>query len=160
MRFAALAAPLLALTLFACGAKQPPARAKSAHASVGQEAPPAALPPPPVPEITRDQPAREFVPRDVIEEVLAAGMGHLLRRVQVEPAREDGRFIGYRVVALDPTWEGGPVQVDDVVVRLNGMTLQTPDAAQRALGTLTVASELVLEVRRDGEPTRTHLAIR
>jgi len=129
----------------------------ASSSSSGAEA--RALPPPPVPEIVVDAPAQEALPRAALGAIVQQGMGRLLQRVQVEPARNGNRFIGHRVIAMDPVWADGPVHVGDVVVRLNGTTLESPDKAQQALATLRVASELVVDVIRDGKPVRTHLAI-
>jgi type II secretory pathway component PulC len=46
-----------------------------------------------------------------------------------------------------------------VILRVNGVTLETPDKAQEALSSLKVASELVVEVIREGKPLRVRLAI-
>jgi type II secretory pathway component PulC len=83
---------------------------------------------------------------------LAAGPGAFLGSVSVRAAREGGHFVGWEVLALDPSYAAAGVRVGDVVRRVNGLPLERPDdltALFRALGAPDVEA-LELDVRRGG----------
>ena len=87
-----------------------------------------------------------------------------LGRVATEPAREDGAFVGFRVVSIEdaltvPDTEGLGVRPGDVVVRVNGQAIERPEQALAVWEGLRVASTLAIEYLRAGERREARFAI-
>lgn len=111
--------------------------------------------PPPVTPIA-DAAGQATIARAELDAVLDGGLGRFLGRVETEPAREAGRFVGFRIVAL----EGRLVVNDladrglrpgDVVVRVNGQIIERPEQALTVWEGLRVASTLAIEYLRAGQ---------
>lgn len=88
--------------------------------------------------------------------VLDGGLGRFFARVQTEPARENGRFVGFRIVALESALAandaaGVGVRAGDVVVRVNGQSIERPEQALAVWEGLRVASTLAIEYLRAGQ---------
>lgn len=93
---------------------------------------------------------------------LRRGLGAFLQTVQVDPQLAAGRFVGFRIVAVDAPSEpalGRYLQRGDVVLRVNGMSIEQPDDAVRVWSSLTVASSLVVDIHRGGEAMQLRFAI-
>ena len=136
--------------LVACGggakvaAKSPAAPVTAAPAAVAVAAPPV-------------EPAPDHaIRRTAIRQTVDAGLGYFLQKVVLddEPVLMDGRFHGFRVTGLhDPAfWHGVDLRPGDVVLRVNGMPIEHPEEALEAFRSLNVASELRVQLERDGEP--------
>lgn len=92
--------------------------------------------------------------------VVDGGLGRVLQQITTEPHMENGRFVGFRVLAVGERWrELVPVQVGDTVTRINGAPISRPEQAQQAFDGLRVASELVVEFMRGGEVRVVRFAI-
>ena len=78
-----------------------------------------------------------------------------------QPVRRDGRFRGFRVVALaDPGfWSGVDLRPGDVVTSVNGMPIEHPEEALEAFHALGIASELRVAYDRDGQPREIRYSI-
>ena len=79
-----------------------------------------------------------------------------------DEVREGGRFVGFRVLSFypdDPALSSVDLSSGDVVVRVNGQSIERPEHAIRVWDSLRVASELVVDVLRDGEPRELRFAI-
>jgi hypothetical protein len=95
------------------------------------------------------------VRRAELVEVLDAHPGTFLRHVQTEPRLSGGRFAGWRLTAFypgDPRFAGVDLQAGDVIVRVNGRSIERPDQLMVVWDGLRQASELVVELERDGRP--------
>lgn len=102
------------------------------------------------------------IERAALLPVLDAGLGRFLQGVQTEPVLEDGHFVGFRLLSLwpdDPRFAHAGLAKGDVIVRVNGQSIEHPDDAQQVWGGLRVASELYIEYLRDGEPRELRFAI-
>ncbi len=135
---------LLAITLTlvlalaqGCGSAPPPAPV------VAQTAPPPAAPI--VAEVG-------VIHRAALDEVLDQGLGAFLSRVDTEATLDRGRFIGFRLVELRDAslFDGVDIRAGDVLVAVNGQTIERPEQAFTAWTGLRVASEITLAVIRDG----------
>jgi hypothetical protein len=65
-----------------------------------------------------------------------------------------GKFFGFRILKFkgDPGfWTGVDLAPGDVVTRVNGFSVGTPDEAHDALQSLDVSSELKVEFEREGK---------
>jgi S1-C subfamily serine protease len=144
--------------LAACGggaqvdakAPAPPAAPPSASVAAAPATPPAPLP---------DHALR----RSAVKRTVAAGLGYFLQHVTLDddPVLVDGRFHGFRVASLRDAgfWSGVDVRPGDVVVRVNGMPIEHPEEALEAFRALEVASELRVQMERDGAPRELRFAI-
>jgi S1-C subfamily serine protease len=91
------------------------------------------------------------VTRERLAEILGRGVGDFLRHVAVEPVLDGGAFVGFRLESLpdQPAWFD--VRRGDVVTAINGMSIERPEDAQRAWEALQVASEVRIDLLREGE---------
>jgi hypothetical protein len=96
-----------------------------------------------------------YLPRPLLDAVLAAGPGAFLGQVPLEPVRDKaGKFAGFAVVSV---YGGHPeaarfgVRPGDMLVRVAGQKLVTPGDLSSIFARLKSATELVVEVRRRGE---------
>ncbi|APR86730.1 hypothetical protein A7982_12079 [Minicystis rosea] len=132
-----LAACALALGLAACQ-EAPPPRAPAA----GKPAPAASAAP--------IAPSR--LKRPEVDQVLVQnGPPWVLRRILSEEVMsKDGKFTGWRLVGLPEEWRGIDLRPGDVVTRINGLPLETPDQAWEAWKSVAKAPDLRITITRDG----------
>ncbi len=145
MRAAAIGLTLSYLVFNGCGSVPPQTSSGEppARAVARPEPPPAA------------QPADGAIERELLLAVLDRGLGRFLQGVETQPATQDGGFVGFRLLSFypeDPRFEGLAVRAGDVITRVNGQPIERPEQALRVWEGLRVASELVIEYHRDGEP--------
>lgn len=135
---------------FACGG---PSRSVAVEEPVA-EVDPGTLPP-------AAPPTREgAIARAELDQVLAGGPGRFLQQVETEPHLEEGRFVGFRLRALRAPWMSGvDLREGDTLVSVNGMPVERPEQALSVWNGLHVASELTVEILRDGEPRQLRFAI-
>jgi S1-C subfamily serine protease len=122
-----------------------------------------ATPPRPVPAVA---PAPEpgpkaAVSRTAVDATIRAGLGRFLSHVEVEAALDaKGRFVGWRIRALEADyWAGVDLRPGDVVLRVNGFPIERDVDADRAFRALEVASEIRVQLLRDGSETELRFAI-
>ncbi len=101
--------------------------------------------------------------RSVVRGVVRGGLGLFLQNVTLDdqPVMKEGRFHGFRIVALrDPAlWSGVDLRPGDVVVRVNGMPIEHPEEALEVFHSLETSSELRVFYERDGQPHELKFAI-
>jgi type II secretory pathway component PulC len=89
--------------------------------------------------------------------------GAFLQHVQPEARFQGGRFYGWRLAAFfpgDARFAGVDVRAGDIVLRVNGSSLERPEQFFRIWDSLRVAKELVVEIDRGGAGKRLRWAIR
>jgi len=96
------------------------------------------------------------ITRAQLEAVLDGGLGRFLGRVETEPAREAGQFVGFRIVALEGSLASADaassgLRAGDVVMRVNGQIIERPEQAFAVWEGLRVASTLAIEYLRAGQ---------
>jgi S1-C subfamily serine protease len=123
----------------ACASEAPPPAASPATKSAASAPRPASAPP-------------GHLSRSDVDNALAAGPPWILRRVAIEEVLKDGKFVGWRVVAMPAAWTGIDLKPGDVVTRVNGMTIERPEELYTAWTSLVVASDLKIAYERDGAP--------
>lgn len=146
-----------AIALCACASAPPPR-----PALVAQE--PAAEMAAPAPEPICTAFARAGVlRRSALRPAIDAGVGQWLAGgVEVDRSPPRGSFQGWIVRRLypgDPCYRDIDVRVGDVVVRVNGKSLERPEQASDALSSLTTAPALVVELLRAGQSRTVTLPI-
>jgi hypothetical protein len=123
----------------ACASRHapPPAPPNEARASAAPQGP--AVPP--------GHLARAEVDRVLVTQ----GPPWILRRVLSEEVlRSDGKFIGWRMVGLPEDWRDIDLRPGDIVTRVNGLPLETPDQAFEAWRSVASATAVTLTLMRDG----------
>ena len=121
-------------------------------------------PPPPAAEATASTPTApapvaadegaHTVTRSAVLDVLDKGIPWVLRQVETEPELANGRFVGFRLVTFFPgdgRFRGVDLRPGDVVLRINGLPIERPEHAYRVWQELRVASEIRVEVMRQGQ---------
>lgn len=115
--------------------------------------------PPDVPELSASSRTVTRVPvgsveRKEVDQTVEAGLGAFLQRLSVEPVMEGEKFVGFRLVEIDPGMlrQGIDIQVGDVFTRANGHTLEAETEAFEAFESLRTAPEIRLTVLRNGSP--------
>jgi S1-C subfamily serine protease len=158
---------LVSVLISACatGASSPPPQAagapKPARAEVSSQTPETGPPRASTEQIliatvTNDKatPYIGVIDREGLHVIVEQGLGRVLARLKVSPVLQQGRFQGFRVTALDPAWNGAGILLDDIITRLNGQPIERPEEAQAAFESLRVASEISLELLREGKPKK------
>ena len=102
------------------------------------------------------------IPRSVLKAELDRGIGRFLQNVRVKAALSHGHFVGWELVSLFPkrpdvSVQG--VQAGDILLRVNGESVERPEAFKAVWDSLGDAKEIVLEIERDGQPSSVHYAI-
>lgn len=92
--------------------------------------------------------------RDEVSQVVDAGLGYFLQRVEVDAQLEHGTFRGFRILSLAPPdyWYGVDLKPGDVVTQVNGMPIERPIEAHQAFTALKTADQLVVSYLRAGQP--------
>jgi type II secretory pathway component PulC len=93
------------------------------------------------------------IPRAALLAVLSGGVGRFLQRVQLEPALDKGRFVGWRLVRLfDDAQAGqGALKPGDTLLRVNGQSIERPEQFKNVWDSLATESQLILQVDRAGQ---------
>ena len=102
------------------------------------------------------------IARSALRAELARGIGRFLQNVKTEAVLSHGHFVGWRVLALFPKRPEVHVQgikAGDVLLRVNGVSVERPEDFKSVWDTLDNAKELVLEIERDGQPSALHYDI-
>jgi len=141
---AALVASLASALGCADHAARSPVKAPSAPAAKA-----AAVAEKPAPPVPKGHVAR----REVNHALTALGPAWLLRRVLREESFDKaGAFAGWRITGLPDEWSDVDLRPGDVVSRVNGLPLETPDDAWEAWKSVAKAREIRVHLERDGAP--------
>ncbi len=82
------------------------------------------------------------------------GLGAVLQNVTIadDPVFLNGKFHGFKIVALRGALAGSGMQAGDVVTSVNKMPIEKPDQAFAAFKTLETAPALTVQFERNGTP--------
>jgi type II secretory pathway component PulC len=102
------------------------------------------------------------IPRGALKAELGKGIGRFFQQVRPEPVISRGRVVGWRVATLfanrtDVKVSG--VQIGDIVLRVNGESVERPEDFKAVWDSLGDAKQLVIDIERGGETTRVHYTI-
>jgi S1-C subfamily serine protease len=94
--------------------------------------------------------------RQELRRATERGPAYVLRQLGPEPFRHHGTWVGWEITRLwpdDPTVcaPGCDVELGDVILSVNGSTLETPQAFAEALEALPKADRLVVHSLREGK---------
>lgn len=96
--------------------------------------------------------AREgTIERAKLDAILDAGPGATLRHFEVAAEHDGNRFLGWRLVAVDPKhrgFDGIDLLPGDVLVALNGRSVSRPDELQAVWDSLRTADAIVADLKR------------
>ncbi len=143
---------LLAIALFSFGVSCGAAKSEGSQPMIDATAKtPQTLPQKAIHKETKAVAPEGMILRSDLKQVLEAGPGALLRRVMTEPAKTEGRFIGFRITEFT---NGKPSTIDlcigDVILMVNGRKIERPEHYFEVFQELKVASELRFVVLRQG----------
>lgn len=103
-----------------------------------------------------------LIPRALLRHELGRGIGRFLREVRTEPAFAAKGFAGWRVLELyknRPEIKVQTLRPGDVVQRVNGQSLERPEHLKQVWDSLANADKLVLDIVRNGQPSKLHYKI-
>jgi type II secretory pathway component PulC len=109
-----------------------------------------------------DQLEAGSIARSEINAVLAAGVGRFLQRLRAEPRIERGRFAGWRLLRLPDAGPAPAAEVlvpGDVVLRVNGQSIERPEQFKNVWDSMATSSELLLDVERAGKRSQVRYRI-
>ncbi|MDJ0763202.1 MAG: hypothetical protein QNJ97_09465 [Myxococcota bacterium] len=140
--------PILGAMISSCGSSTPPpAEVTAAPATVTSS--PASMPL--EKEIVEDAGLPNVILRTDLHAVLAAGPAAILSKVETAPVFKDGRFLGFRIVALSkPPSPVIDLRVEDVILSVNGKSVERPEGFYEIIETLKTADEIRFSVVREG----------
>ena len=114
-----------------------------------------AAPPAPVEEARCTAFAREGVlRRSSLSRAIDGGLGRWLSAVEVEPGVAQGHFRGWVVRSLypgDPCYREIDLRAGDLVLRVNGKSVEHPEQASEVFASLRTAPALVVDFVRGGQ---------
>ncbi|NPC82261.1 hypothetical protein HPC49_29090 [Pyxidicoccus fallax] len=95
------------------------------------------------------------VPETELQNALA-NPTELLTQARALPAVEDGKTVGFKLASVrqNSLYTRIGLQNGDVLKRINGLTLETPERALEAFAKLREARHIELDIARNGTPLR------
>jgi S1-C subfamily serine protease len=93
--------------------------------------------------------------RSSVGQVVDAGLPRWLAAVDVDPALAQGHFRGWVIRSLypgDPCYRDVDLRAGDLVVKVNGKSVEHPEQASDVFSSLRTAPALVVDFVRDGQP--------
>jgi hypothetical protein len=94
------------------------------------------------------------IARTALQAEMQHGIGLFLRNIRTQAVLSHGQFVGWRLLALFPQRPDVHVQglqAGDVLLRVNGASIERPEAFKRVWDELERTNEIVFEIERDGE---------
>jgi type II secretory pathway component PulC len=112
---------------------------------------------PVTPTIVPDDPLPDHgdytIDRARYETVLKEGLQHVMRWYFVKPSYRGEQFIGYQIAEiLNPDLASGPLRVGDILLAVNGDTVERPEHAMAVWRGLWARKTLDLKILRKGQP--------
>ncbi len=100
------------------------------------------------------------IQKQQLEQILDHGPGAFLAGVSVKAQFRNGRFFGWRVMALPGTnYDRVGILIGDIVQRVNQYTLRTPSDFERLWKSLRTATNMVVVIHRAGQRAELHYEI-
>jgi general secretion pathway protein C len=111
--------------------------------------------------ITRDGPNQFSLRRNTVDRILE-NQAELMRTTRVMPHTEGGRIVGLTMFGVRQNNLLGRIgmQNADVLTRINGLEIASPDKALEAYARLRSADRLTISVLRNGQPVNIDFNIR
>lgn len=91
------------------------------------------------------------IPRFQLVRVIEGGLGRVLQHLELEPHREGGEFRGFRVLRsrlMSLSGQRIDLREDDVILSLNGRSIERPEQAMEAFEALRGESAIVVSLLR------------
>lgn len=93
------------------------------------------------------------IDRESYEVVLKEGLQHVMRWYFVKPAYRGSKFIGYEIAdILKEELQPGPLRIGDVLLAVNGSSIERPEHAMAVWRALWQRKTLELKLLRKGKP--------
>jgi type II secretory pathway component PulC len=148
------ATALLVCSLIAACATTPPPE------PIPEEPPPltpAVAPAPPAPPACTAFSRPGVLRRSALNRALNESLGRWLSGVEVKAAVEKGRFRGWVIRSLYPSdvcYRQVDLRPGDLVMRVNGKSIEKPEQANEVFQSLRTAPALEVELVREGAPMK------
>jgi type II secretory pathway component PulC len=147
-----IALSLGSFAFVACGGEAPPAKTPADATAAKATAPTttAAAMPATTTSLRRSQ----------VKQGIARGLGYFLQNVSVEdyPVMHGNKFYGFKIKDINAEL-GVDLRPGDVVMRVNGLSIEHPEEADAAMRSLAKAPALRVDFERDGKPRTLELPI-
>jgi hypothetical protein len=112
---------------------------------------PTVVAPAPMDNLGRD-PFAGTIDRAGLIAIIDQGLGRFFGKLRVAPAMDGKRFVGFAVTGIEPAWGDIGLRPGDILLRVNGQVIERPEQAMAAFESLRVASEVVVDLTREGVP--------
>ncbi len=92
--------------------------------------------------------------RAILSQAMEAGPQRFIAGLRVKPAFEDKRFLGYKLVGYttdSPLTQGAAVVAGDIILAVNGASLERPDQFMQAWQSIAKQNQLEVLLLRNGE---------
>jgi type II secretory pathway component PulC len=102
------------------------------------------------------------IARATLRAEMGRGIGRFLQQVRTQAVLSHGHFVGWRILSLfakRPDVQVQGLRPGDTIVRVNGESIERPEAFKSVWDSLVDAKEIVLEIERDGQAGKLHYAI-
>jgi type II secretory pathway component PulC len=113
----------------------------------GKSQPVAATPQPSDP--APSDPDKGVIRRSELDGYIKEGPQRFIQLVQVRPTFRRGRFFGWRVLGYQGP---GPIRPGDIVIRINGRSMERPAQFMSVWNRLPKETELVVSLVRENKP--------
>ncbi len=119
------------------------------------------LPPHIAARIQQTGPNQYDIDRTAVDEILT-NQAALMRSVRIQPTRQGDQTTGMRIMGVKPgsALDAIGLQHGDQLQRINGFEMTNPQTALEAYARLQSASQIRVDVVRDGRPTTVELNIK
>ena len=155
---------IAASSLAACAAAPPRVTTPAEEPAAPEEVAPAVVAPAPVVSMTKEERrSTGTISRRELVQVLDGAPGRFLQHVDTEPRFVGGRFRGWKVAAFfpgDERFATVDLQPGDVILAVNGQSIEQPDQLMRVWEALRLERALVVSLERAGQPRQLRYEIR
>ena len=101
------------------------------------------------------------IAREDLLQVLEAGVPKFLSQVEVRAEKQGGRFVGWRLMAVEFESSSNTVlRPGDLVLRVNQHSLERPEQFMQVWESLQGATEIVIEIVRGDQPSEIRFTIK
>ena len=101
---------------------------------------------------TQEAILEDTLPRDRFVQVYRDGPQRFIASLHLQPHVLQGRFVGYQITGFEPNspMKGGQyIRKGDVVISVNGQSLEKPDQFMKAWQAMRTAKAIEVRVQRD-----------
>lgn len=113
-------------------------------------------------ETSGDEVSALAIPRFQLIRIIEGGLGRVLQYLELEPYRVEGEFRGFRVLGSRLNTLAGEridLRAGDVIIALNGRSIERPELAMEAFEALRREEAIVVTLLREARREDLRIAI-